>query len=648
MFGSTYAIFYSSASISGTMRFIILSESGHQCTLEIDNVSIAYDGTGTGVNNGKTVIQITPLNSAAYTYPDTLSITFNSSSITPTTSGDVLTYSQSSTTICTYNKSNGKVYIENDAVEDGDIEIVGSAVGRPCTITYNLDGGAAGTGSANPTSATYGAEAPILNNIPTKTGYTFGGFYTASNGKGALVYTSSGASTRMWDITTSTTLYAYWIANQYSVVFDNVVSTASGIPEITVTYGQLAPKIAVPTNGVRHFLGYYSDASYTPANRYYDETGTGVKNYDVTANLTLYARWGNFLTMSKPSDATGTIKYSSTIGGAVVNSISAVSGETEIEVIVGLNSYYVWVEPTANSGYASLYTSNSSASTCFFADLANGDSTGDIFIPIRAQFSAYSWPEIKAISQAAVYTNALGDVINTNAIAGTFSSMYKIYNFRVGDTKSTGTHDVRITDMKKGRYVYTGSSTRTNIVFETVDCIAARRMNTTSTNAGGWGGSDMYQYINDIGTYSGFISTNFSDVASLLENITVKGSVGASDSTVAPIDYTNNKLFFAAVTEIFTSNDGNASSPSGTSGEAGDCLQFEYYTTAGIGAHDTSYPDNLKYNSATDTDVGWWLRSTRKAAQNFFTISIGHNRDGGCWSEKANVATIGISPFFAF
>ena len=118
MFGSTYAIFYSSASVSGTMRFIILSESGHQCTLEIDNVSIAYDGTGTGVNNGKTVIQITPLNSAAYTYPDTLSITFNSSSITPTTSGDVLTYSQSSTTICTYNKSNGKVYIENDAVED--------------------------------------------------------------------------------------------------------------------------------------------------------------------------------------------------------------------------------------------------------------------------------------------------------------------------------------------------------------------------------------------------------------------------------------------------------------------------------------------------------------------------------------------------
>ena len=48
--------------------------------------------------------------------------------------------------------------------------------------------------------------------MPTRTGYTFGGYYTNTGGSGTQYYTSTGASARNWDKTTATTLYAKWTA----------------------------------------------------------------------------------------------------------------------------------------------------------------------------------------------------------------------------------------------------------------------------------------------------------------------------------------------------------------------------------------------------------------------------------------------------
>ena len=49
--------------------------------------------------------------------------------------------------------------------------------------------------------------------MPSRTGYTFGGYYTGTNGSGTQYYNADGTSTRKWDQTSNNaTLYAKWTA----------------------------------------------------------------------------------------------------------------------------------------------------------------------------------------------------------------------------------------------------------------------------------------------------------------------------------------------------------------------------------------------------------------------------------------------------
>jgi hypothetical protein len=74
------------------------------------------------------------------------------------------------------------------------------------TVTFNKQGGTGGNASV---LATYGSAMPA-GTAPTRTGYSFGGYYTAAGGLGIQYYDAAMASARNWDITASTTLYAKW------------------------------------------------------------------------------------------------------------------------------------------------------------------------------------------------------------------------------------------------------------------------------------------------------------------------------------------------------------------------------------------------------------------------------------------------------
>ena len=76
-------------------------------------------------------------------------------------------------------------------------------------VTLDRQGGSGGTANV---TATYGSAMPVIT-IPTRIGYTFGGYYIGTNGSGTQYYTASGASARTWDLTSVTTLYAKWTAN---------------------------------------------------------------------------------------------------------------------------------------------------------------------------------------------------------------------------------------------------------------------------------------------------------------------------------------------------------------------------------------------------------------------------------------------------
>ena len=87
-------------------------------------------------------------------------------------------------------------------------------------VTLNRQNGSGGTASV---TATYGSAMPAIS-APTRTGYKFGGYWTAASGGGTQYYTAAGASARTWDKTAATTLYAKWTANR-APVFEAVSPT---------------------------------------------------------------------------------------------------------------------------------------------------------------------------------------------------------------------------------------------------------------------------------------------------------------------------------------------------------------------------------------------------------------------------------------
>ncbi|MFR0604864.1 InlB B-repeat-containing protein [Bifidobacterium pseudolongum subsp. globosum] len=107
---------------------------------------------------------------------------------------------------------------------------------------------------------------------PTRTGYTFNGWYTAKDGGSKYDFTKP--------VTTDMTMYARWTINKYIVTFDSNGGTV--VKATTVDYGQKVSQPAAPSRTGYAFNGWYT-------------AKTGGSKYDfakpVTANITLYARW---------------------------------------------------------------------------------------------------------------------------------------------------------------------------------------------------------------------------------------------------------------------------------------------------------------------------------------------------------------------
>lgn len=96
-----------------------------------------------------------------------------------------------------------------------DVKITVEAKGEQYTVTLNKQ---SGTGGPSSVTATYAAAMPTIT-APTRTGYTFNGYFDAASG-GTKYYNADGSSAKIWDKTAATTLYAQWNANKYNVKFN--------------------------------------------------------------------------------------------------------------------------------------------------------------------------------------------------------------------------------------------------------------------------------------------------------------------------------------------------------------------------------------------------------------------------------------------
>ncbi|MBR4728988.1 MAG: leucine-rich repeat protein, partial [Prevotella sp.] len=146
-------------------------------------------------------------------------------------------------------------------------------------------GGSGGTTSVTPTAD---EDMPTIT-PPTRTGYTFGGYYTETNGGGDQYYNADGTSAHVCDLTGTVTLYAKWTANTYTVTLNR--QGGSGQESVTATFGSAMPALnPVPSRTDCEFFGYYTETNGGGV-KYYNADGTSARTWGIDANTTLYAYW---------------------------------------------------------------------------------------------------------------------------------------------------------------------------------------------------------------------------------------------------------------------------------------------------------------------------------------------------------------------
>ncbi len=167
---------------------------------------------------------------------------------------------------------------------------------------------------------------------PTKTGYTFSGWYKDA----ACKYVWNFASDK---VTKTTTLYAKWVVNKYTVKFNSV--GGSKIKSKTANYNTHIAAPKVPTRSGYTFLGWYKDSKYK-AKWYFSKT-------TVKKNTTLYAKW------AKNPSAPKKVSIVKSKSRTVKISWSKVSGVRGYKVYRATSKYgkYTLLKTTTKNSYTS-------------------------------------------------------------------------------------------------------------------------------------------------------------------------------------------------------------------------------------------------------------------------------------------------------
>lgn len=166
-------------------------------------------------------------------------------------------------------------------------------------ITFDVNGGSVSTttgefgqtGSAQVYVVKHAQMNCGVSNIPTRTNYTFKGWYTAKSG-GTCVYYSNGnyvpntsywSSSGTWIYSGNVNLYAQWTGVASTVTFNatgGYTSTASK----TVNYGSTYGTLPTPIRAGYTFVGWFTAASG-------GTQITALTSVSTTTNQTLHAHW---------------------------------------------------------------------------------------------------------------------------------------------------------------------------------------------------------------------------------------------------------------------------------------------------------------------------------------------------------------------
>lgn len=206
-------------------------------------------------------------------------------------------------------------------------------------------------------SVTYDSNKNLTSGVavPTRTGYTFGGYYTEVNGGGTQRINASGAwipasgfiVDGKWNSAGSVTLHAKWTPIDYTITLNNQEATTAGTTTIDVTFGSsdnLTSAIEKPTKANCTFEGYFTGTS-----------GTGVEIINKEGNVIANAGGGTY------TDADRKWKYANDI---ILYAYWKKNQTITWNLVDGVGVNYATGQEmgaTASSGYAVAYRSSNDA-----------------------------------------------------------------------------------------------------------------------------------------------------------------------------------------------------------------------------------------------------------------------------------------------
>ncbi|QQE79540.1 InlB B-repeat-containing protein [Alicyclobacillus sp. SO9] len=267
--GNTFAGWNTKANGSGTSY-----AAGSTMTIGSSNVtlyaqwtanthSLSYNGNG---NTGGSV-------------PSGSDLAYNTTVTIPNNTGNLVRTGYTFVGWNTKANGSGTSYAAGSTLTIGtsNITLYAKWTANKYTVTFNSNGGS----SINSEAVAYNGMATKPTD-PTKTGYTFAGWYSNSR-----LTTPSTFST---PVTGNETLYAKWTANKYTVTYKGNSSTGGTMPTDSNTY-TIGMNATVLGDGTLAKTGYTFSGWNTKA----DGTGTRYASGSTLAmnasNVTLYAQW---------------------------------------------------------------------------------------------------------------------------------------------------------------------------------------------------------------------------------------------------------------------------------------------------------------------------------------------------------------------
>lgn len=379
---------------------------------------------------------------------------------------------------------NGADYSFSSAV---NANITLDAVWDAKSYTVTLDQQSGSGGSEN-VSATYDADMPSAT-MPTRSGYTFGGYYGSEGGAGTQYYAADGSSAHTWDVADAKTLYAQWTAKNYTITLNNegADSGKEGTESISVTFDantNLTSAITKPVKDGYKFGGYYTEEDGS-GTQIIDENGNvnaSVTSYTSATKQWIYANDIELHAYWKPSytvtwSVNGETTTEQVVSGEQVASLPTAPTSSDCDdakVFVGWRATAIAGVSAANPG--SIFTTQATSPAI----------TSDVtFYAVFADVSARQAITLTFPDDNSSYNGSSSYTSTWTAKAGTFS--FTVSNFN-NNNWTTWTY------IKCGRKDYTSVGTittdnaisfRVDSVYVTLDAINDSKVNSAKVYVSG-------------------------------------------------------------------------------------------------------------------------------------------------------------------